>query len=101
MQYLEEGVRRGSSDCMNLMASRAAQSDSWEEVARLYMMAARSGHDTSMHNLMVCYRGNLLSKDDLATTLRTHKAANDEGKSESREYAQRFMKKRQELLKPP
>jgi len=92
-KYLEEAARRGKSECMSHMAERAAQSGNWEEATRLYMMAARSGQDIAMKMLMVCYRGNMLSKDDLTTTLRAHKAANDAGKSEPREYALDFMRK--------
>ena len=57
------------------------------------MIAARSGDDNSMHNLMVCYRTpgiSVVSKDDLATTLYAHKVANDKGKSVPREYAMRY-----------
>ena len=53
------------------------------------MTAARSGHDEAMQNLVLFYRPpfSAISKDDLATTLRAHKAVNDKGKSEPREYA--------------
>ena len=53
------------------------------------MIAARSGNDVAMRNLMVCYRGpgSVVSKEDLATTLHAHKVANDKGKTEPREYA--------------
>ena len=53
------------------------------------MTAARLGEDEAMKRVMACYRYNLLSKEDLATTRRAHKAANDAGKNEPREYAKR------------
>ena len=91
LKYLEEGERRGNINCMVVLARRASQSGNCNEAVRLFMMAARSGHDIAMQNLMkFCNRRELLSKDDLATTLRVHKAANDAVKSEAREYAMRY-----------
>ena len=72
------------------LADIACKSGNYEAAARQYMIAARSGHDNSMHNLMVCYQdsgGSVVSKEDLATTIHAHKVANDKGKSEPREYA--------------
>ena len=57
------------------------------------MTAARSGHDDeAMQNLVLFYRPpfSAISKDDLATTLRAHKAANDTRKTVPREYAIRL-----------
>jgi hypothetical protein len=53
------------------------------------MTAACSGDNQAMQNLMMHYQtpGSVVSKDDLATTLRAHKTINDAGKSEPREYA--------------
>ena len=96
MKYLEEGARRGNLDCMYFMASRAAQSGSC--ATRQYCVAARSGSDIAMQYLMVCYRQGLLSKEDLATTLRAHKAANDQGRSEPREYAMRYWDLHKEMV---
>ena len=90
--YAEEGARRGELTCMHALAKRAAQSGNLEEAVQHLMMAACSGHDLAMQNLMKFYGNKLLSKEDLATTLRAHKAANDAGKSEPREYAQRYYK---------
>ena len=87
MKCLKEGVKRGNPYCMINMGWHAAESGNHEETKRLYIMAARSGHDAAMNNLMARYRGKLLSKDDLATTLRAFKVVNDKRKSEPREYA--------------
>lgn len=51
------------------------------------MTVARSCHDILMNKLMEFYQSKLLSKEDIAITLCAHKAANDKGKSEPREYA--------------
>ena len=55
------------------------------------MAAARSGNNEVAHNLMVNYRlpGSVVSKDDLAATLRAQKAFHDKRKTEPREYAKR------------
>ena len=98
MKYLEEGARRGSAHSnYNLARFACLDSNRGEEKRRL-MMVARCGHDEAMGNLMVCYRQGLLSKEDLATTLRAHKAANDQGRSEPREYAMRYWDLHKEMV---
>ena len=76
-QYLEEGARRGHSACMTDLAFHAIQSGNIDE---------------AMQNLVLFYRPpfSAISKDDLATTLRAHKAANDTRKTVPREYLIRF-----------
>ena len=90
MKYSEEGVRRGHYSCRELLADHANQSGNQEEAIRQYMMAACSGHETMMENVMRYYRQGFLSKDDFATTLRAHKAANDKRRSKPRDYWQRY-----------
>ena len=63
-----------------------------EEATQLVMMAARLGLDKAMNKLMIYYRNGWLSKEDLATTLHAHKAANDEVNNEPIEYAMRYRK---------
>ena len=95
IQYDKEGVRRGHAGCMVRLADHlmANTSDSLEEATQLFMMAARSGNDSAMDAVMnFCYPNEFISKDDLVTTLRAHKAATDKVKSESREYAERYTK---------
>ena len=91
MKYLEEGVKRGNAHCTNHVGVLVAQSGNHEEANRHFMTAARSGHDWAMRNLMTNYRApdSVVSKEDLAATLRAHKAINDKRKSEPREYAKR------------
>ena len=92
MKYLEEGVQRGNTHCNSRLGCLAARSGDHKKAKRCLMTAARSGHDKALHNLMVSYReepGSMVSKDDLDTTLRAHKAVIDTGKNEAREYAMR------------
>ena len=91
LKYLEEGARRGNAACMIDLGVRAAQSGDHEEAVRRYMIAACSGRDTAMQNLMTYYRNpfSAISKDDFASTLRAHKVANDTRKSVPRDYWKR------------
>ena len=98
LQYAEEGVRRGNGACMNAVGVHAHQSGNYEEATRYFMMAARSGVNEAMSNVMKCFRQALLSNEDLATTLRAHQAANDAGKSEPREYATRYLEFKERML---
>ena len=95
--YTEEGARRGHVGCMCRLADIAYDSGKYEEATRLYMTAARSGDETAMEAIMgYCYQNRDVSKDDIDTTLRAHKAVIDTGKNEAREYAMRhkaFLKK--------
>ena len=93
MKYLEEGARRGNTYCNEILGFLAATSGKHEEAKRHLMTAARSGHEEAMKNLMIHYQqvpGSVVSKEDLATTLRAHKAVIDQAKNAPREYAIRF-----------
>ena len=93
MKYLKEGVKQGNAHCMVNMGWYAAATGNHKATQRLYMMAARNGHEEAMHKIMENNRSEpatAVSKDDLATTLRAFKVVNDKRKSEPREYAKRF-----------
>ena len=60
----------------------------YKEVTRLITKAAILGGDT--RNLMICYQNKHISKDDFATTLRAHQAANDELNTVQRAFAIRY-----------
>ena len=100
IKYLEEGARRGSLNCLTWLGTLANESDNHAEAIRQFTTAARFGDDTSLQNLMIYIRtpGGVMCtgmsmaafKDDLATTLRAHKAANDERTSIPRDYSKRY-----------
>lgn len=100
IKYLVEGVRRGSVACLNSLGARANASGNHAEAIRQFTTAARSGHDSALQNLMAYIRtpggvsctGMSMAafKDELATTLRAHKAANDERTSVPRDYSKRY-----------
>lgn len=53
-----------------------------------FMMAARSGADNSLKQIGLGYKAGHVTKDDYASTLRAHKASQDEMKSEQRARAE-------------
>lgn len=72
MKCLEEGVKRGNASCMIHFGVRAAESGNPVEAKRQLMTVACAGDERVMQYRMVNYRtlGSVVSKDDLATTLR-------------------------------
>ena len=98
LQYAEEGARRGNVACINAVGAYAHRSGNTEEATLHFMMAACSGDDEAIHNLTEYYRRGVLSKDDLATTLRANQAAHDKETSESREYSRRYWNFREKAL---
>ena len=55
-----------------------------------WIMAANAGHDTSLEMVKHGYKHGCCSKDEFAKTLRAHKAATDEMKSDQRDEARRY-----------
>ena len=55
-----------------------------------WIIAAQQGYDASMKTLMDRFREGNVSKEDLAATLRAHKAAVDATKSPERELKQKI-----------
>ena len=93
MEYARRGETLGNVGCIKKLFDLAVDSKNYTEVTRLSMKAARLGTDTARDNLMELYKvseAQLLSKDDLATTLRAHQAINDEIKTLQRGFAKRF-----------
>lgn len=100
IKYLEEGARRGSVGCLTWLGTHANKSGNHAEAIRYFTTAARSGDDTSLQNLLAYIRtpgdvsctGMSMAafKDELATTRRAHKAANDERTSVPRDYSKRY-----------
>jgi len=58
------------------LAKLAIVADEYKDGTQFVMKVARLGGDT--RNLMICYRNKYMPKEDVATTLRAHQAANDE-----------------------
>lgn len=77
MKYLEEGVRRGYSPCLNSMGVLAFQSGNYEDTIQLSMTAARLGEDEVMQRFLVTYQNPGSA----------HQAANEWEMNDPREYA--------------
>ena len=90
MGYARRGETLGCIRCTQALGSFAHESGNYAEVVRLCMKGTRLGDDTARDNLMELYKAQLLSKDDLAITLRAHQAINGEMKTVQRGYGQRF-----------
>ena len=73
----------------NLGASEASLGN-MNRAMKHFMIAARCGHDDSLHNVGVGYKHGLVTKEDYASTLRAHKAIQDEMKSVQRTEASTF-----------
>ncbi len=58
-----------------------------ERAVKHWIIAAKQGEDYSVKRLVEEFRNGLVSKEDLATTLRAHQAASDLAKSLQREEA--------------
>lgn len=98
MKFLRRGETLGNLRCIETLLEEAVTMvpPNYKEAIRLIMKVASLGGDT--YNLMICYQNEDISKAELDTTLRAHKAANDEMKTVRRDYAKRFMKWRDDLL---
>ena len=92
-KYLVRGELLGHVYCTQVLAIKAKHSGDKEEFARLCVKSVRLGGvpGGDINNLLNCYRLNLLSKDDLAATLRAYQAVKNEVETERRDFAQRFV----------
>lgn len=88
MEYLLRGEMLGHYKCIQFLSKCAHDSGNLEEFTRLWMKVVCLGADTSI--LLDCYRVNLLSKDDLATTLRANQAVKNEVETKRRDFANRY-----------
>ena len=89
MEYLQRGEMLGNEKCIQVLANHAHNSGNLENFARLCVKAVHLGCDETP-SLLDCHRLNLLSKDDLATTLRANQALKDEVTTKRRDFAKRY-----------
>ena len=94
MEYVRQGETLGDFACVLVLGDLAYKSNNYAEFTRLCMKGGRLGDDNARDNLMDNFtelsKAQLLSKDDLAITLRAHQAVNDEMKTVQRGYGKRF-----------
>ena len=85
LEYYEIGAKKGCVQARNLMALYHRENGYIDESINHYRIAASAGHQASMDDLMILYKDELLSKDDLAQTLRAYQTSKDLMNSKDRE----------------
>lgn len=69
------------------------RNDRIERAVKYWIIAAKLGHDKSIHRQKQCYVNVLVSKEDFVSALRAHQAALDATKIPQREAAQEYMRR--------
>ena len=88
--HLEEAAIGGHPFARHNLGCHEWNNDNNERAVKHWIIAAKLGDDDSIKPLMAAYRVGFVSKDDLASTLRAHKAAVDATKSPQRDVAEEF-----------
>ncbi len=90
MYHAEEAAIAGHPEARYLLGCVDSNSGNTDRAVKHWIIAAAHGHDYSTKELMVAFKEGLISKEDLAATLRTHQAAVDATKSPHREAEEEF-----------
>ena len=85
--HLEEAAISGQPDARYNLGSYESFVGNAARAVKHWTIAANLGHDVSIKELMRAFRDGECSKDELASALRSHKAAVDAMKSPQREAA--------------
>jgi tetratricopeptide (TPR) repeat protein len=85
--HLEKAAIGGHPGARYNLAAVEHNDGNIERAANHFIIAANLGHELSMKRLWEYYKRGKITKEDLESTLRTHKAALDEMKSPEREAA--------------
>ncbi|KAK1746725.1 Sel1-like repeat family protein [Skeletonema marinoi] len=90
VHYLEEAAIGGDPIARNRLGRIEGNIGNTERAVKHCIIAANLGDDGSIKMMMLMFRNGLVSKDDLASTLRAHQAAVDATKSPQREVAEEY-----------
>ena len=94
--HLEEATIRGHPDARYSLGFQEEISGNIERAVKHWTIAAKQGHDESIKALLRAFkhpfRSGLISKEELAATLRAQKAAVDATKSPQRKEAEEYSK---------
>jgi len=88
IHYLEEAAIGGHPSARRTLGLIEWNNGSAERALKHFMIAAKLGENDSIKMLMDAFRNGLVSKEDLASTLRAHQAAVDATKSPQREVVE-------------
>ena len=96
--HLEEAAIGGHPDARYVLGCvEWVNNNNTERAVKHWIIAATQGEDESIKELMKAFKQGSVSKEELASALRAHKAAVDETKSQQREAANGFEKYRNEV----
>ena len=85
--HLEQAAMGGHPKARHNLACVEGDNGNMERAVKHSIIAANLGHEGSMKTLWEYYKDGYITKEDLESTLRTHKAAIDAMKSPQREAA--------------
>ena len=95
IHHLEEAAIGGHPDARYFLGMHEWNNNyNAERAVKHFIIGATLGDDDSLKKLMEVFRQGYVSKDDLAATLRAHKAAIDATKSPQRKAAEEYEKGR-------
>eukprot|EP00984_Skeletonema_dohrnii_P016760 scaffold7499_cov81-Skeletonema_dohrnii-CCMP3373.AAC.2 len=86
--HLEQAAIGGHPTARYNLGWEEKKNGRMDRATKHWFIAAKLGHDDSLDNLKVCFRGGLVSKEDFAAALRAHQAAVEATKSPQREAAE-------------
>ena len=90
IHHMEEAAIGGHPNARYYLGAHEYFDGNVERAMKHWIISATQGDDDSIKALMIAFKEEYVSKDDLAATLRAHQAAVDDMKSPQREAAERI-----------
>eukprot|EP00985_Skeletonema_marinoi_P006560 scaffold2836_cov95-Skeletonema_marinoi.AAC.6 len=94
MYHLAEAAIGGHPGARHRLGCREVVNGNIERAVKHWIIAANQGSDDSIQLLMFGFKKGMISKEELAATLRAHQAAIDETKSPQRETVEEYRRTR-------
>ena len=85
--YLELAAMGGDVTAMHNLGMFEAREGNMDRAMKHWMISAGAGYDKSLKEIREGYMNGHVTKDDFEKALRAHKEANDEMKSDQRDFA--------------
>ena len=92
VHHREEAAIGGHPGARYSLGAYESSNENFERAVKHWIIAATQGFDDSMEMVMVAFRRGLISKEDLASVLRAHKAAVDATRSPQRQAADDYFR---------
>ena len=89
--YLEKAAMDGHHQARYNLGCYESRNGNFERSVKHFIIAANLGDEVSMKALWKYYSAGAITKEELEATLRTHKAAIDETKSEDRDLVEKSL----------